>query len=192
MADLSVGKAGDLYKWIYSNLSFVFGCDNDENGLMDKVDGACTRYLNEKRKRREIPRCLFINSSASVNIKEFEDPRVKKNEKAKQIINAIFGKGTHDIEKLGEGVYNQFGAIKNGADVVSNQFSTHYFFENHTTLHNYLRNVSEFCKVGGYFIGTCYDGNRVFNKLKKKEMGEGIAFIEDGKKMWEMKKLYNN
>ena len=25
-------------------------------------------------------------------------------------------------------------------------------------LHGYLRNVSENCKVGGYLIGTCYDG----------------------------------
>ena len=34
------------------------------------------------------------------------------------------------------------------------------------TLNGFLRNVSECCKVGGYFIGTSYDGTKVFRALE--------------------------
>jgi len=47
-------------------------------------------------------------------------------------------------------------------------------FENLTTLNNFARNVSETTKVGGYFIGTCYDGKRVFNMLNGTKQNESI------------------
>jgi hypothetical protein len=73
---------------------------------------------------------------------------------------------------------------------VSNQFSIHYFFGNSLNLNQFLRNVCECCKVGGYFIGTCYDGKRVFNSLRNKELGESIMINQDGMKMWEVSKKY--
>ena len=63
---------------------------------------------------------------------------------------------------------------KDGFNIVSTQFSLHYFFENVNSLHGYLRNVSENCKVGGYLIGTCYDGKSIFRALDKKSLGESI------------------
>ena len=55
-----------------------------------------------------------------------------------------------------------------------------------------MRNVSENCKIGGYFIGTCYDGERVFNKLLSKKKGDSIFILNDnGTKMWDIKKQYN-
>ena len=83
------------------------------------------------------------------------------------------------------------GKGEDGFDVVSNQFSIHYFFENTEVLNNFLRNVSECCKVGGYFIGTSYDGREVFRQLENKEMGESIFINKDGVKMWEIKKQYD-
>ena len=35
-------------------------------------------------------------------------------------------------------------------------------FENNISLNNFIRNVSENTMVGGYFIGTCYDGKFTF------------------------------
>ena len=35
-----------------------------------------------------------------------------------------------------------------------------------------LQNVSENLKVGGHFIGTCFDGERVFEALKRRELEE--------------------
>ena len=45
-------------------------------------------------------------------------------------------------------------------------------FQSNENLHEFLRNVSEHIQVGGYFIGTTYDGERVFNYLQGLEKGE--------------------
>ena len=55
-------------------------------------------------------------------------------------------------------------------------------FENRLTLNNFLRNVSECTKIGGYFIGTSYDGKTIFDKLKSKDIGEGISIFKGDKK----------
>ena len=68
----------------------------------------------------------------------------------------------------------------------------HYFFEDVEILNEYLKNVSENCKINGYFIGTCYDGNKVFNMLKNKEYQESEYIIENNEKVWEIKKMYSN
>ena len=33
-------------------------------------------------------------------------------------------------------------------------------------IYNFLRNVSETTKEGGYFMGTSYDGNKIFKMLE--------------------------
>jgi hypothetical protein len=37
------------------------------------------------------------------------------------------------------------------------------------TLRGYLQNLSDNCNKGGYFIGTCYDGSKLFDLLKDKD-----------------------
>jgi hypothetical protein len=111
--------------------------------------------------------------------------------KDKQTANAIFGQGAKDEKQLGKGVYKQYGIGKDGFDVCSIQFALHYMFESQETLQHFLRNVSEVTKVGGYFIGTSYDGKIMFNMLKDKKENESTAIIEGGKKIWEVTKRYD-
>ena len=94
-------------------------------------------------------------------------------------------------ENLAKAVYRQYGRGKEGFDVVSVQFALHYFFTDITTLNAFLTNVSETCKVGGYFIGTCYDGKKVFNLLEGKKQNESAIIIQNDKTMWEVKKRYD-
>ena len=68
---------------------------------------------------------------------------------------------------MGQGVYKNYGVASEGFDICSIQFAIHYMFENQETLHNFLRNVSEVTKEGGYFIGTCYNGQNIFNEFIK-------------------------
>tara|TARA_B100000780_G_scaffold200425_1_gene141932 strand:- start:272 stop:1060 length:789 start_codon:yes stop_codon:yes gene_type:complete len=63
-------------------------------------------------------------------------------------------------------------------------------FESQVTLHNFLRNVSEVTKVGGYFIGTSYDGNSIFTLLSDKQKGESDVIMVEGDKIWEVTKEY--
>jgi len=139
-------------------------------------------------KWRSLPKVLYLHGDASKNIR---DGTAFFDQKSKQIGKAVFGAGTRDVKLLGKGVHRQYGKGLNGFDVVSNQFSIHYFFENNVKLNNFLRNVSECCKVGGYFIGTCYDGKKVFNKLRNKEVNESIVIMQEAKKMWEIQKNYS-
>ena len=52
--------------------------------------------------------------------------------------------------------------------------------------------MSECCKVGGYFIGTSYDGTKVFRALEEKEPGESIKIMVGERKMWEIIKQYDS
>jgi hypothetical protein len=56
----------------------------------------------------------------------------------------------------------------------------HYFFENNKTLHSFLRNLTECTRIGGFFIGTCYDGKRVFDLLRDKLKGQSIRLDKNG------------
>jgi hypothetical protein len=60
LIDYAVGKGGDLPKWIDAKLSFVFGVDVKKDNIHNQLDGACSRYLNEKK--------TFIDPRASKSI----------------------------------------------------------------------------------------------------------------------------
>ena len=75
----------------------------------------------------------------------------------------------------------------NDFDVVSCQFCLHYYFENETKLNNLIKNVKDNIKLGGYFIGTCFNGREVFNKLKGKKIIEGEL---DESIIWKIEKDY--
>ena len=189
LIDMTAGKGGDLPKWIDAKLSFVFGVDVSEDNITNRIDGICARYLKYKKTTRSIPRALFLHGNSSLNIR---NGSACYSEKGKKIVDAIVGIGPKD-ETLGKGIYNAYGKGKDGFDIVSNQFSIHYFFENQHTFYNFIRNVSENCKVGGYFIGTCYNGQKIFRELSSKKIGKSVFILNENKsKMWEIKKQYDS
>ena len=187
LMDMTVGKAGDMQKWMDAKLSFVFGIDSSRDNIEHKMDGACVRYIKTRRKKKKMFDALFIHGNSSLNILNTE---AAFSEKGKMIINALHGKGSKDRVKLGEGVYKQWGIAKDGFDVISNQFSIHYFFKSNLSVNEFIRNCAENCKLGGYCIGTCYDGTKIFNALKKKKKGENIFYLKNDKKIWSIKKMY--
>lgn len=191
LIDMTVGKGGDFPKWIAAKLSFIFGMDISRDNIQNRINGACARFLNYRKKWKTMPLALFVSGNSALNIRGDGNPACF-TDKGKQITRAVFGDGPKDEAKLGAGVYKQYGKGRDGFNIVSNQFSIHYFFENKTTLNGFLRNVSECCKVGGYFIGTSYDGTKVFRALENKKPGESIKIMQDGRKMWEITKQYDN
>jgi len=189
LIDYACGKAGDFSKWISANLSFVFGIDISKDNLENRTDGACARFLNYRKDFKSVPYALFVNGNSSANIKT---GAAMMNDKAIQITKAVFGEGVKEgmEERLGKAVVRQYGKGEEGFNVSSCQFALHYFFESQSTFQNFMRNVSECTKVGGYFIGACYDGKIVYELLKNKKEGESIQLYDDDVKIWEIRKEY--
>jgi hypothetical protein len=88
-------------------------------------------------------------------------------------------------------VKKYYGIGKSGFNVSSCQFAIHYMFGNETTLLNFLQNVAECTHMNGYFIGTCYDGETIFNKLRKTEMDDSLV-IKNNVKIWSITKRYDS
>ncbi len=198
LIDLAVGKGGDLPKWIAAKLGFVFGIDYSKDNLEHKFDGVCARYLDIKKKKRNIPDAIFIHGDSS---KEIQSGQAAISERYRLITRAIFGEGAKDASILGRGVYPHYGRGADGFDICSVQFAIHYFFENIVKVHTFLQNVSECTKLGGYFIGTCFDGARIFQALSRLENGGELSVISaasktssssDPQKMWSVRKKYHH
>jgi hypothetical protein len=188
LIDYAVGKAGDFPKWIDAKLSFVFGIDLSKDNIENRLDGACARFLNYRKKFHSMPYALFVNGNSGVNIKSGQ---AIFNEKGKQIVHALFNEGPKDEGLLGKGVFRQYGKATDGFNISSCQFALHYFFETIEKLNNFIKNVSECTKVDGYFVGTCYDGNVMFNALRGIEKGKSIALRIRDIKVWEVAKDYS-
>ena len=189
LIDYAVGKAGDFPKWIDAHLSFVFGIDLSKDNIENRVDGACARFLNYRKKFRSMPYALFVNGDSSANIKSGD---AVFTEKGKQIVHALFNEGPKDEGALGKGVYRQYGKASDGFNISSCQFALHYFFENIEKLNNFIKNLSQCTKVDGYFIGGCYDGLAMFNALRSTPRGNSIALNIEGAKIWEVTKDYSH
>jgi len=186
--DLACGKGGDIPKWIQSKSSFVLGVDIARDNIENRLDGACARYLNYRKKFKIMPDALFVQGDTSKNVR---DTDAVYNDKSKQIIRAVFGSGPKDAKVLGKGVFRQYGRVTKGFDLTSIQFAIHYMFENNDKFQNFLRNVSECTKVGGMFVGTCYDGKIVFDQLRSKKQGESLFIMSDETKIWQITKEYD-
>ena len=188
LIDYAVGKGGDFTKWIAAKMSFVFGIDISKDNIENKLDGACARYLNYKKQYKIMPDALFVQGNSSLNIK---DGTALYTDKGSQITTAVFGEGPKEKDVLGAGVYKQYGKGSEGFNISSIQFALHYFFENKRTLNSFLRNIAECTKLNGYFIGGCYNGEKIFNLLKSKNKGEAISLFHDDKKIWSVTKQYD-
>jgi mRNA capping enzyme/mRNA capping enzyme, catalytic domain len=188
LIDFAVGKGGDLSKWREGKLGFVFGVDVSKDNINNHLDGACTRYLKDRKKYDKMHSALFVVGNSSLNIRSGQ---AFSTEKDKMITRAVFGNGPKDRKMLGEGVYKHYGIGQEGFNISSCQFALHYFFESPTTFHSFIRNVAECTSMGGHFIGTCYDGKTVFQMLKTKQEGEGILIMKGDKKIYEVTKMYN-
>jgi len=75
-------------------------------------------------------------------------------------------------------------------DTVSLMFCFHYFFQTEITLRTIIQNINDNLKIGGYVIGTCFDGEGIYNKLKDEK--ELIGKKKDGELMWKIEKKYKS
>lgn len=187
LIDFACGKSGDFPKWIGAELSFVFGIDISKDNIENRLNGACARYLNFRKTTKHMPYALFVNGNSSLNIRSGTN---MFSDKANEITKSVFGV-TGLNKSLGVAVARQHGVGQNGFDVSSCQFAIHYMFENKKTFYSFVRNIAECTRLNGHFIATCYDGQKIFNMLSKKEEGGMEEIYVDDKKVWSVTKQYD-
>jgi hypothetical protein len=109
----------------------------------------------------------------------------------RDILRSVFGKFQPEgpVPKYVQSV--MAGSYRAGADVAACMFALHYFFENQVVLDGFIKNLSETVKIGGLFIGCCFDGDKVFNLLRGIEKGRSkVGKIEDTP-VWSITKDYD-
>lgn len=191
LIDYACGKGGDLNKWIDGKYSFILGIDIFKDNIENKNDGAKVRYVGYIKKFKKFPKVVFLHGDSSLNIR---NGKIFDDKKSLLISDAIFGnldsaynlnyQDRHSVNGL-------IGRATNGFDISSCQFAIHYFFKNLKTISGFLQNVADCTKLGGYFIGTTYDGKTIFNKLKNIEKNGNLTICVENKKIWSVQKKYN-
>ncbi len=159
LLDLACGKAGDLSKWSNAKYGSVVSIDIDKKCL----EYAVNYYDNYKNNKPEV---IFIWGDTSRLI--FPNYVAAMNNEAKI--------------KMKDSLPSKYIF-----DVVSIQFCLHYYLENEIKLRTLLQNINDNLKIGGYLIGTSFDGERVVEALKNKKLLEGKM---NDKLIWKITKLY--
>jgi hypothetical protein len=75
-------------------------------------------------------------------------------------------------------------------DTISLQFCFHYFFKDEISLRTILQNLNDNLKIGGFVIGTTFDGERIYKSLIDNDSISGKEF--SGDLMWRIEKKYKN
>ena len=185
LLDVSCGKAGDLHHWLNTKLDRIIGIDVNRDNLDSPRNGACNRILLNKTKKELNRNILLIWADSS---RLYETGDAANDDLNKYYLDVLFANVDKTIVKNSK-LRRFYGIMKKGVDCVSCQFSFHYFFENQSLLDIFLRNVSDNLKEGGKFVGTCFDGKKIFNDLR--ESSDLSYFDPKTKKLvWKIEKKY--
>ena len=171
LCDLAVGQAGDIWRWRNLRLAFVFGIDINKHNLFNKQDGACIRYLTST-KRNSPMYAIFVQGDSSKNLLE-----AGAHEDALDglVTRAILGKG--DVTPAQVHKYpNVATHFATKFPICSMMFAIHYMFKSNETLDHFLHNVATCTALGGYFVGTAWDGKAVFKRLASLPKDEVVVF----------------
>jgi hypothetical protein len=198
LIDVACGKAGDLYKWKYGakfqqdkgGLMQILGIDYSASNIRDPVNGAYQRYLSEiiKYGKERTPKCLFAIGDST---KTWSSGEAGMTPEDSDMLRHVFGKTP--AEGAVPPYVNKYftSAFREGADLISCMFALHYMFESKEKLDKFIDNLAENLVVGGLFIGCCFDGDKVFNMLRKVKQDAAKIGKEGDAKIWSITKRYD-
>jgi len=193
--DLACGQGGDIGKWVRNKVDFAFGVDVAGEGIRDPYAGAYRRYMNEVLNRGgnfdTLGKMIFAIGSSAKNIASGEAGATVEEA---DIMKSVMGRLSPERSPPPFVEKNGMGRLRQGADCVAIMFAIHYFFENEGTLHGFIQNVNEGLKVGGYFVGCCFDGDTVFQALSGVDQGSSLVGKDKktGAEVWKLTKKYTN
>ena len=168
--DLACGKMGDFLKYCLNGADKLVGIDISPDNIFNIENGAATRILKTYSKdpqfKKLISQTLMILGDCS---KSLSNSDAALDDLNKYYLDIIYGKIKPKKGKLAR----MSGIAINGFDLVVCNFAIHYMFNSQETLDTFLQNVQENLAKGGYFVGSCLDGDAVASALGKKQIIEG-------------------
>jgi SAM-dependent methyltransferase len=192
LMDLACGQGGDLVKWVREDVAFVFGVDVAGEGIRDPMNGIYRRYLNqilENGGYDSIGNMVFAIGTSAKNIASGEAGSTPEES---DIMRSVLGKVNPNGPVPPFVLEKAAGRLREGADCIAIMFALHYFFESEATLTGLIQNINDSLKVGGVFIGCCFDGKTIFDSLRVLPEG-GTKVGQDGStEIWKIKKMYPN
>lgn len=192
LIDMACGVAADLQIWRRRGVGFVLGVDFAGDNIRGEKDSAYGRYMDtlvsSGGREGGVPPMIFAVGNSAKN---YVNGDAGMTEEDKDILRSILGrmKPAGPVPPFVE----QEGALrlKQGADCMSCMFALHYFFETPETLRGFIKNIGDNLKVGGYFIGACFDGEKVFNLLRGLPKGGSRVGSEKDVALWKIVKEYD-
>ncbi len=198
LLDLACGRGNDLHRWRHIGASFVLGVDATTECCLNNDDGAYRRLLDTIVKRNTfknplaIPPMFFVVGDSSMRLVDGAAASIPGGtDMDRDMLRAILGRIAPmgpvppAVTKYGE------GALRTGASAITCMYALHYFFETPEKLNGLLQNIADNLKIGGYFVGTNFDGEAVFDLLRGTETGKSRVGQDGDSILWEIKKLYD-
>ena len=161
--DLCCGKGVDINKIKRAKYAEVVGMDIDYEGIKFAEEFFRTRVPTPK------PKAYYVRGDSSKLIWPEQACSATETEKMKT---------------------KKFIPSKYIFDTVSLQFCFHYFFQSEITFRTILQNINDNLKIGGFVIGTTFDGERIYDSLKS--TGSISGKMADGSLMWKIDRKYSS
>ena len=175
--DLGVGRGGDILRYYYVNAAFVVGIDIAKEGLYSAVDGAISRYNQQRKRKPNFPRMYFIHGDCGTKLTYEEQNRVLggMNFENKKLITQFFGNNPTKFDRL------------------NSQFTIHYFLANKTVWSNFKYNINQTLRPGGIFVIAHLDANKIVSLIGNKNNYEKIYTDDKGRteKLYELVKKFD-
>lgn len=179
--DLSCGRGGDVDRYVNPNnkIKFTLGLD------IEDINECSRRYFYKNSTNDAV----FIQYDTSKNIKSKEQPNINKHSKVMIDILYNLSKTIPAKYKPIYKKYKSYNLSKNKFQVISSQFTLHYYLRSEETFNGFLTNINENIDKGGYFIATFYNGNKLFDLLK--DLDEIEYINKSGDKVYNITKKYD-
>jgi len=159
--DLCSGKGVDMNKIAKAKYRDLVGIEYDRAGVKKAIE-LYHQVLSQKPQR-----AFFMQGDAT---------------------KLIFPEQSCGITQADKIKMKQIIPTKYMFDTISLMFCVHYFFKDEISLRTVLQNLNDNLKIGGFVIGTTFDGERIYESLKGKKMVEGKK--KDDSMMWRIEKKY--
>jgi len=191
LIDTACGVGADLQIWRRNKAAFVLGVDYSDENIRGDKDSIYRRYLESMviggGRDAAAPMVFVIGNSS----KNYVSGDAGTTEEEKDVLRSLLGRSRPHGTLPPYIEQDVAGRLKTGADCMSCMAALHYFFETPQTFKGYMRNISDNLKVGGYFIGYCFDGDKVFDLLRGVRKGESKSGLNGDTTLWTITKKYD-